>query len=185
MNEELDFIIDSTRELMENSILHLEKEFRNIRAGKASPAMLGSVTVDYYGSQTPLAQIANVSTMDAHTITVQPWEKNMLHGIEKAIMLANLGFNPMNNGDIIIINVPVLTEERRRELSKQAKAATEFAKISIRNGRREAMSEIKKVEEVSEDMKENAEIDIQKLTDAFIIEVDNHYKIKDQEIMKV
>jgi ribosome recycling factor len=184
MNEELDFIIDSTRELMENSILHLEKEFRNIRAGKASPAMLGSVTVDYYGSQTPLAQIANVSTMDAHTITIQPWEKNMLQGIEKAIMLANLGFNPMNNGDIIIINVPVLTEERRVELSKQAKAATEFAKISIRNGRREAMSEIKKVE-ASEDMKENAEIDIQKLTDAFIIEVDNHYKIKDQEIMKV
>jgi ribosome recycling factor len=146
--------------------------------------MLGNVTVDYYGAQTPLAQIANVSTMDAHTITVQPWEKNMLHGIEKAIMLANLGFNPMNNGDIIIINVPVLTEERRIELSKQAKAATEFAKISIRNGRREAMSDIKKVE-ASEDMKENAEIDIQKLTDAFIIEVDNHYKIKDQEIMKV
>ncbi len=184
MKEELDFIIESTRELMENSIVHLEKELRNIRAGKASPAMLGNVTVDYYGSQTPLAQIANVSTMDAHTITVQPWEKNMLHGIEKAIMLANLGFNPMNNGDIIIINVPVLTEERRIELSKQAKAATEFAKISIRNGRREAMSDIKKVE-ASEDMKENAEIDIQKLTDAFIIEVDNHYKIKDQEIMKV
>ena len=184
MNEELDFIIDSTKELMENSILHLEKEFRNIRAGKASPAMLGNVNVDYYGSQTPLAQIANVSTMDAHTITVQPWEKNMLHGIEKAIMLANLGFNPMNNGDIIIINVPVLTEERRRELSKQAKVATEFAKVSIRNGRREAMSEIKKAE-ASEDMKANTEISVQKLTDAFIVEVDNHYKIKDQEIMKV
>lgn len=184
MNEELDFIIDSTKELMGNSILHLEKEFRNIRAGKASPAMLGSVTVDYYGSQTPLTQIANISTMDAHTITVQPWEKNMLHGIEKAIMIANLGFNPMNNGDIIIINVPVLTEDRRKELSKQAKAAAEFAKVSIRNDRREAMSEIKKTE-ASEDMKANAEIDIQKLTDDFIAEVDNHYKIKDQEIMKV
>lgn len=184
MNEELDFIIDSTRELMENSIQYLEKEFRNIRAGKASPAMLGSVTVDYYGSQTPLTQIANVSTMDAHTITIQPWEKNMLQGIEKAIMLANLGFNPMNNGDIIIINVPVLTEERRKELSKQAKAAAEFAKVSIRNDRREAMGEIKKTE-ASEDMKANAEIDIQKLTDEFIVEVDNHYKIKDQEIMKV
>jgi len=184
MNEELNFIIDSTKELMENSIVHLEKEFRNIRAGKASPAMLGSVTVDYYGSQTPLAQIANVSTMDAHTITVQPWEKNMLHTIEKAIMIANLGFNPMNNGDIIIISVPVLTEDRRKELSKQAKAAAEFAKVSIRNDRREAMNEIKKAE-ASDDMKANAEIDIQKLTDQFILEVDNHYKIKDQEIMKV
>ncbi|MFZ2284525.1 MAG: ribosome recycling factor [Lutibacter sp.] len=184
MNEELDFIIDGTKELMENSILHLEKEFRNIRAGKASPAMLGNVNVDYYGSQTPLSQIANVSTMDAHTITVQPWEKQMLHPIEKAIMLANLGFNPMNNGDIIIINVPVLTEERRKELSKQAKVATEFAKVSIRNGRREAMSEIKKAES-SEDEKTTAEASIQKLTDAFIAEVDNHFKIKDQEIMKV
>ena len=113
MNEELAFIIDSTRELMQNAIAHLEKEFRNIRAGKATPAMLGGVTVEYYGSQTPLSQVANISTMDAHTITVQPWEKKMLHEIEKAIMIANLGFNPMNNGEIIIINVPVLTDERR------------------------------------------------------------------------
>ena len=184
MNEDLIFIVDSTKESMGNSLTHLEKEFRNIRAGKASPAMLGSVQVDYYGSMTPLAQIANVSTMDAHTITVQPWEKNMLQGVEKAIMLANLGFNPMNNGDIIIINVPALTEDRRKELSKQAKAASEHAKVSIRNDRREAMNEIKKAE-ASEDMKTNAEVDIQKLTDNFIIEVDNLYKIKDQEIMKV
>ena len=109
MNEELQFIIDSTKELMQNAITHLEKEFRNIRAGKATPAMLGSVTVDYYGSQTPLTQVANVGTMDAHTITVQPWEKNMLQEIERAIMIANLGFNPMNNGETIIINVPALT----------------------------------------------------------------------------
>lgn len=184
MNEELDFIIDSTKELMQNAITHLEKEFRNIRAGKASPAMIGSVTVDYYGSQTPLTQVANVSTMDAHTITVQPWEKNMLHEIEKAIMIANLGFNPMNNGEIIIINVPVLTEERRKELSKQAKAEAEHAKVSIRNDRREAMQEIKKAD-ASEDMKANAEVDIQNLTDKFSAEVDAHYKIKDEEIMKV
>ena len=184
MNEELAFIIDSTRELMQNSIEHLEKEFRNIRAGKATPAMLGGVTVEYYGSQTPLSQVANVSTMDAHTITVQPWEKKMLHEIEKAIMIANLGFNPMNDGEIIIINVPVLTEERRKELSKQAKSEAENAKIGIRNDRREAMQEIKKAE-ASEDMKANAEIDIQNLTDKFILEVDEHYKIKDQEIMKV
>ena len=184
MNEELDFIIDSTKELMQEAITHLEKEFKNIRAGKASPAMIGSVTVDYYGSQTPLTQVANVSTMDAHTITVQPWEKNMLHEIEKAIMIANLGFNPMNNGEIIIINVPVLTEERRRELSKQAKAEAEQAKVSIRNDRREAMQEIKKAE-ASEDMKANAEVDIQKLTDKYSLEVEQHYKVKDEEIMKV
>ena len=184
MNEELTFIIDSTKELMQNAIEHLEKEFRNIRAGKASPAMIGSVTVDYYGSQVPLTQVANVGTMDAHTITVQPWEKNMLHEIEKAIMIANLGFNPMNNGEIIIINVPVLTEERRKELSKQAKAAAETAKVSIRNDRREAMNEIKK-DEASEDMKSNAEIDIQKLTDNFSAKVDEAYKEKDVEIMTV
>jgi len=184
MNEELAFIIDSTKELMQNAIEHLEKEFRNIRAGKASPAMIGSVSVDYYGSQVPLTQVANVGTMDAHTITVQPWEKNMLHEIEKAIMIANLGFNPMNNGEIIIINVPVLTEERRKELSKQAKAAAETAKVSIRNDRREAMNEIKK-DESSEDMKSNAEIDIQKLTDNFSNKVDEIYKVKDTEIMTV
>jgi ribosome recycling factor len=184
MNEELDFIIASTKELMQNSISHLEKEFRNIRAGKASPAMIGGVMVEYYGSLTPITQVANVGTMDAHTITVQPWEKNMLHVIEKAIMIANLGFNPMNNGEIIIINVPALTEERRKELSKQAKAAAEFAKVSIRNDRREAMHEIKKVE-ASEDMKTNAEVDVQKLTDDFISVVDEHYKVKDEEIMKV
>jgi len=184
MNEELNFIIDSTKELMQNAITHLEKEFRNIRAGKASPAMLGSVTVDYYGSQTPLTQVANVGTMDAHTITVQPWEKNMLHEIEKAIMNANLGFNPMNNGEMVIINVPVLTEERRKELSKQAKAEAEHAKVSIRNDRKEAMHEIKKIE-ASEDMKSNAEVDIQALTDKFIDKVDEHYKLKDDEIMTV
>lgn len=184
MDEELDFIIDSTKELMQNSILHLEKEFRNIRAGKASPAMIGSVMVDYYGSLTPITQVANISTMDAHTITVQPWEKKMLQTIEKAIMIANLGFNPMNNGDIIIINVPALTEERRIELSKQAKAAAEFAKVSIRNDRREAMHEIKKAE-ASEDMKANAEVDIQNLTDEYSKAVDDHYKVKDEEIMKV
>jgi len=184
MNEDLKFIVDSTKELMENAIIHLEQEFRNIRAGKATPSMLGSVTVDYYGSQTPLTQVANVGTMDAHTITVQPWEKQMLHEIEKAIMIANLGFNPMNNGEMIIINVPVLTEERRKDLSKQAKAEAEKAKVSIRNDRREAMHEIKK-SDTSEDMQANAEIDIQNLTDKYIISVDNHYKIKDEEIMKV
>ena len=184
MDEELTLIIDSTKELMELAIEHLEKEFRNIRAGKASPSMLGSVIVDYYGSQTPLSQVANVGTMDAHTITVQPWEKHMLAEIEKAIMVANLGFNPMNNGEVVIINVPALTEERRKDLSKQAKTEAENAKISVRNDRKEAMHEVKK-STVSEDMKANAEIDIQQLTDNFITEIDQLYKKKDEEIMKV
>jgi ribosome recycling factor len=138
MNEEIEFILDTTKEAMNSAIAHLEKELRTIRAGKATPAMLANVMVDYYGSQTPLSQVANVSTPDPRTISIQPWEKNMLQPIEKAIMIANLGFNPMNNGDIIMINVPPLTEERRRDLVKQAKAEAEHAKVGIRNARKEA-----------------------------------------------
>ncbi len=185
--EEIDFILDSTRESMEGSIVHLEKEFLNIRAGKASPQMLGSVFVDYYGSQTPLSQVSNVSVPDARTISIQPYEKSMLQPIEKAIMLANLGFNPMNNGDIIIISVPALTEERRRDLVKQAKGEAEDAKISIRNARKDANTDIKKLEKegTSEDICKSAEDDIQKLTDAFIRKVDETLSIKEVEIMKV
>ena len=144
--EEIEFILDSTKESMNGSIAHLEKEFLNIRAGKATPQMLGSVFVDYYGSQTPLSQVSNINVPDARTITIQPYEKSMLQPIEKAIMIANIGFNPMNNGDVIIINVPALTEERRRDLAKQAKAESEDAKIGIRNARKYANSEIKKLE---------------------------------------
>ena len=122
MNEEIEFILDTTKEAMNSAIAHLEKELRTIRAGKATPAMLANVMVDYYGSQTPLSQVANVSTPDPRTISIQPWEKNMLQPIEKAIMIANLGFNPMNNGDIIMINVPPLTEERRRDLVKTSQS---------------------------------------------------------------
>ena len=127
MNEEIDFILDAAKEGMDAAISHLEREFLKIRAGKASPAMLSSVLVDYYGSQTPLAQVANVNTPDGRTISVQPWEKNMLQEIEKAIMNSNLGFNPMNNGDMIIITVAPLTEERGIQLSKQAKAEAAHA----------------------------------------------------------
>ena len=185
--EEIEFILDSTKESMVGSIAHLEKEFLNIRAGKASPQMLGSVFVDYYGSQTPLTQVSNVNIPDARTITIQPYEKSMLHALEKAIMIANLGFNPMNNGDMIIINVPALTEERRRDLVKQAKSESEDAKISIRNARKDANTEIKKLEKdgTSEDVCKNAEDDIQKLTDGFIRKVDEHLAIKEAEIMKV
>ncbi|GLB50719.1 ribosome recycling factor [Neptunitalea lumnitzerae] len=184
MNEEIDFILDSAKESMEAALTHLEKEFSNIRAGKASPAMLGSVFVDYYGSMTPLAQVANVNTPDARTISVQPWEKAMLQPIEKAIMLANLGFNPMNNGDLIIISVPPLTEERRKELVKQAKSETDDAKVSIRSARQDANKEVKKLD-ASEDLKKNAEVDIQELTDAFIKKSDELLVIKEKEILTV
>ncbi|SFU57956.1 ribosome recycling factor [Pustulibacterium marinum] len=184
MNEEIDFILDSTKESMESSLTHLEREFVNIRAGKASPSMLASIYVDYYGSQTPLSQVANVNTPDARTISVQPWEKAMLQPIEKAIMIANLGFNPMNNGDLIIINVPPLTEERRKELVKQAKGETDDAKVSIRNARQDANKEVKKLD-ASEDLKKNAEVDIQELTDVFIKKADDLFTVKEKEIMTV
>lgn|SRR5690554_1817172 len=183
--EELDFILDSAKESMENSLAHLDKSFLNIRAGKASPAMLGGVRVEYYGSLTPLSQVANINAPDARTLTVSPWEKNMLQPIEKAIMNANLGFNPMNNGDTIIINIPVLTEERRRELVKQAKAEAENAKIGIRNARKDANNEIKKLDGISEDMIKSAEQDVQNLTDTYIKKVDEMLSIKEAEIMKV
>tara|TARA_Y100000385_G_scaffold41345_1_gene38507 strand:+ start:867 stop:1424 length:558 start_codon:yes stop_codon:yes gene_type:complete len=185
MNEEIDFILESTRELMVNALKHLEKQFVNIRAGKASPAMLGSVMVDYYGSQTPLAQVANVNTPDGRTITVQPWEKGMLQEIERSIMIANLGFNPMNNGETIIISVPPLTEERRRELAKQAKSEVEEAKISIRSARKEANSDIKKSEDISEDIQKNAEMDVQVLTDTHVKKADDLYDTKEKEILTV
>ena len=185
MNEEIDFILDSTKEAMVNALKHLEKQFVNIRAGKASPAMLGSVMVDYYGSQTPLTQVANVNTPDGRTITVQPWEKAMLQEIERSIMIANLGFNPMNNGETIIINVPPLTEERRRELAKQAKSEVEDAKISIRAARKDANSEIKNVEDASEDVQKNAEMDVQQLTDAHVKKAEDLFAVKEQEILKI
>jgi len=184
MNEEIDFILDSAKEAMNKAIEHLEKELRSIRAGKASPAMLANVQVDYYGSATPLGQVANVNTPDARTITIQPWEKNMLQEIEKAIMIANLGFNPMNNGENIIINVPPLTEERRKDLAKQAKAEAEHAKVGVRNARKEANNDIKKTD-ASDDMKKNAEGDIQTLTDQYVKTIDEKFAVKEKEIMTV
>jgi ribosome recycling factor len=184
MDEDIEFILDSTKESMDAAIKHLEKAFVNIRAGKASPAMLGSVMVEYYGSLTPLNQVANVNTPDGRTITVQPWEKSMLHEIERSIMVANLGFNPMNNGESIIINVPPLTEERRRELAKQAKAESEEAKIGVRAARKDANTDIKKLD-VSEDLKSNAEVDVQELTDKYVKLIDDILAVKEKEIMTV
>ena len=184
MNEDIEFIIDTAKEAMTNAIKHLEKQLVNIRAGKASPAMLGSVMVDYYGTQTPLQQVANVNTPDGRTITVQPWEKSMLQEIERGIMVANIGFNPMNNGESIIINVPPLTEERRRDLAKQAKAESEDAKVGVRNARKDANNDIKKTD-ASEDVQKNAEIDIQTLTDNHIKKIDEIFGVKEKEIMTV
>jgi ribosome recycling factor len=184
MNEEIESILDSAKEAMNNAIEHLIKELRTIRAGKATPAMLSNVMVDYYGSLTPLSQIANVSTPDPRTISVQPWEKNMLQPIEKAIQVANLGFNPMNNGDIIMINVPPLTEERRIGLAKQSKAEAEHAKVGIRNARKDANNDIKKTD-VSDDMKKIAEDDIQTLTNTYVKQIEDKLAVKEVEIMKV
>jgi ribosome recycling factor len=184
MNEEVQFILDSLKENLEKAISHLEHEFRSIRAGKANPSMLSGVTVDYYGSQTPLGQVANVGTLDAHTITIQPWEKSLINEIETAIRNADLGFNPTNNGESVIINVPILTEERRSQLAKIASNEAENAKISIRNDRKEALHELKKLD-ISEDLEKNVEIDIQNLIDKYSKVVDEHYVIKEKEIMTV
>lgn len=185
MNEDIQFILDSTKESMDSAIKHLEKQFVNIRAGKASPAMLGSVMVNYYGAQTPLTQISNINTPDGRTITVQPWEKSMIQEVEKGIQIANLGFNPMNNGDLIIISVPPLTEERRRDLAKQARSEAEDAKIGIRSARKDANTEIKKLVDVSEDLQKNAEIDVQHMTDKYVIKIDSILDFKEKEIMTV
>lgn len=182
--EEIEFIIEACKESMENSIDHLERELLNIRAGKASPTMLASVKLDYYGSLTPLSQIANINTPDAQTISIQPWEKDKLQEIEKAIMVANLGFNPMNNGESIIITIPPLTEERRKELVKIAKSEIEKAKISIRNSRKEANNDIKKCE-VSLDQKSISEDDVQNLTNKYITQIDKIYSVKEKEILSV
>jgi ribosome recycling factor len=184
MNEEIEFIIDSAKESMQEAINHLKKQLANIRAGKANPSMLSSVVVEYYGAKTPLNQVSNINTPDARTLTIQPFEKGLIKEIEKGIMNANLGFNPMNNGESVIINVPPLTEERRLQLSKQAKAEAEEAKIGVRNDRRNAMNEIKKAD-LPEDVQKDTEEEVQKLTDAFIEEIDKIYANKDKEIMTV
>lgn len=182
--EELDFIIESSKEMMENAIIYLEKELVNIRAGKANPNMLSTVKVEYYGALTPLNQISNINTPDAQTISIQPWEKDKLQDIEKAILTSNLGFNPMNNGESILINIPPLTEERRIELVKVAKSEIEKAKVSIRNSRKEANNEIRK-SDFSDDLKNNFEQDIQELTDNFINKIDNILSLKEKEILSL
>lgn len=183
--EEIDFILDSARESMDKSMGHLEVAFSKIRAGKASPQMLDSVNIDYYGATTPLNQASNINTPDAKTISVQPWDKSMLEVMEKAIIDANLGFTPMNNGEMIIINVPPVTEERRRDLVKQSKAEAENAKVSIRNVRKDANDELKKLDGLSEDVIKDAENSVQEITNEFSSKVDVFFSKKEAEIMTV
>lgn len=180
-------IFDMAKESMQGSIQHLANELLKIRAGKASPAMLDGIFVEYYGSSTPLNQVANVNTPDARTLTVQPWEKSMLEPIEKAIINSNLGLNPQNNGDIIIINIPTLTEERRRTLLKQAKAEGENAKVGIRNARKDANDEVKRLQKdgLPEDMAKDAEEEVQKITNSFSNKVDELIEKKEKDIMTV
>ena len=184
MNQEIIIISKNAKESMNLTLKHLEKELLNIRAGKANPVMLNSVLVDYYGTPTPISQVANVNSPDARTLIIQPWEKSLLPEIEKGVLQSNLGFNPMNNGESIIINIPPLTEERRRELVKLAKGEAENAKIAIRNARKDANNEIKKTDS-SEDLQKNAEIDIQELTNHFTRMIDDVLEVKEIEILTV
>jgi ribosome recycling factor len=179
--------VNDAKALMEKAITHCESELQKIRAGKANPAMLDDITVDYYGTPTPLSQVGNVNTPDARTIIVQPWEKSLLNAIEKAIKESNLGLNPQNDGVIIRLNVPPLTEERRRDLVKRVKAEAENGKVAIRNIRKDANDKIKKLkpEGVSDDEIKTGEGEIQKLTDAYIVKVDQHAEAKEKDVMTV
>jgi len=187
MNEDIEFCLEEAKEGMQNAFLHLEKEFQKIRAGKASTQMLDGVKIDYYGVMTPVDQTANINTPDARQIIVQPWDKSILPLIEKAILAANLGFNPKNEGEILRIMVPALTEERRKDLVKRAKTEAENAKISIRNIRRNANETAKnlKKEGVPEDEVDKLETDIQKITDDFSSKVDKILEIKEKDILTV
>lgn len=185
--EELELIMDDTSSSMKKALAHLETELTKIRAGKASPSMVDGIFVDYYGSPTPLNQVANISILDAKTISIQPWEKNMLGPIEKAILQANIGITPQNDGNQIRLFLPPLTEERRRELFKKASAEGEHSKVAIRNIRRDAIEHIKRLQKegLSEDICKDAEKDVQDLTDKNIVLVDKHLAAKEKEMMAV
>lgn len=187
MNEAIQLILDMAQEGMDAALKHLERELLKIRAGKASTAMLGSVYVDYYGSKTPLSQVSNIGTPDARTLSVQPWEKAKIPAIEKAIREADLGFNPNHNGEVILINIPTLTEDRRKELVKQVKREVEAAKVSVRNARKAANGELKKQlqEGLSKDLSARAEDRVQALTDRYIAKADEISARKEAEITSV
>lgn len=187
MEEELELILDDVATGMKKAIGHLESELVKIRAGKVSPTMLDGITVEYYGAPTPIAQVANINVMDARTLTITPWEKKMLAQIERAIMGANIGVTPQNDGVQIRLFMPPLTEERRRELVKKAAAEGEQAKVAVRNIRRDGIEQIKKLQKdgLSEDIAKGAEKDVQETTDKFIVLIDKHLAAKEKEMMTI
>lgn len=187
MTDELELIRDEADERMEKSIRHLEYELSHLRAGRANPLLLDGINVDYYGTSTPLSQVSNINTPDAKSILIQPWEKSMLGPIEKAILAANIGMTPMNNGEVIRINVPPLTEERRHQLVKQVKQEGETARISIRSSRKWFLDELKNLEKegLPEDEEKNGQKIIQEITDKHIAGVDKIIEVKEKEILTV
>jgi ribosome recycling factor len=185
--EQLSLIFDDAEDHMKKAIQHLEAELVKIRAGRANPNMLDGLVVDYYGSPTPISQVGNINVSDARTLTIQPWEKNMLQPIERAIINANIGVTPQNDGNIIRLFLPPLTEERRKELVKRVNAEGEHTKVAVRNIRRDAIEHVKKLQKdgLSEDAAKDSEKDIQDLTNRFIAQIDKHLEAKDKEIMSV
>ena len=187
MTDETKAIIDGASVSMKKAMDHFETELIKIRAGKANPTMLDGIMVDYYGNPTPINQVGNLSAMDARTLTIQPWEKNMLQRIERAIIAANIGINPQNDGNIIRLFLPPLTEERRKELVKKSNAEGEQAKIAVRNIRRDSIEQIKKAEKdgLSEDVAKDGEAGIQEITNNYISLIEKHLGAKEKEIMSV
>lgn len=187
MNDLIELQLEDANDAMEKAIAHAESELTKIRAGKAMPSMLDGINVDYYGTPTPLSQIGTINTPDPRSLVVQPWEKNMLSVIEKAIIDSNIGLNPQNDGNIIRLAVPPLTEERRRELVRKVKEEAEKGKIAIRNIRKDANDKIKKFKNdgISEDEIKVGEGEVQKLTDSFIVRVDKLAEVKEKDIMTV
>ena len=187
MEDEIKLQLEDTSENMEKAVMHLEDELLRVRAGKATPNILDGITVDYYGAVTPLNQVSNISTPDAKTIAIQPWEKSMVDTIEKAIMAANIGLTPINSGDLIRINIPPLTEERRASLVKQIRNFGENTRVSIRNARREANEALKlmKKDGLSEDLEKDAEAEVQQMTDKFTRKVDELIEAKEKDIMTI
>ena len=183
--EEIEIYLETAEEMMQKSIDHTKAEFAKIRAGKAMPSMVDGINVEYYGSMTPLNQVAGVTTPDARTISIKPWEKSMLQEIERAIINSDLGFNPQSDGEQIRINIPPLTEERRLQLMKQVKSEAENGKVSIRNARKETNDSLKKLDGVSEDLIKDAEDSVQKLTDKYSAQVDGLVDAKEKDIMTV
>lgn len=187
MNELISLELDDCKEGMEKAVAHTESELTKVRAGKATPSMLDGISVEYYGSMTPLSQVSNINTTDARTLVIQPWERNIIGTIEKAIIDSNIGLNPQNDGNVIRLVVPPLTEERRRDLVKKVKEEAEKGRVAVRNIRKDANESIKKLksEGVSEDEIKVGEAEVQKLTDAFIAKVDHLAELKEKDIMTV